>query len=193
MFFQHQASSIGSKLGPQPDDTSSLINKQFEMSNTRRLLWIWMRDSSQSLTGTARNLFGCFFCQRITKRELRKKSHTYMYARYENFFVTIYLVLLIYHAGANTLIFFFTNWYQNEFVRWRTFPVNIETTLIWFTFTVILLIIVLLPILISRSWKPLIAVKVKLRPNKLSSAPNSQNKNSNIYYSDVSRYVTYCH
>ena len=89
-FFQHQASSsFRNKTGPQQDNTSSLVNKQFEKNDTLRLLWIWIRDPSQSLADTARgNLFGCFFCQRIIKREKRKKS-CIMYAGCEIFFITI--------------------------------------------------------------------------------------------------------
>ena len=39
-----------------------------------------------------------------------------MYAGYENLFVTIHLVLLIYHAVANKLNILLTNRDQNEFI-----------------------------------------------------------------------------
>ena len=77
-FFQHQSSSsFRGKIVPQANDTSSLINKQFDMCDTLRLLWIWIRNPSQSLADTALNLFGCIFCQRIITRE-KKKSFTYV-------------------------------------------------------------------------------------------------------------------
>ena len=91
----------------------------------------------------------------------KKKEAAHLCVRCTRFFfVTIDLVLLIYHAITNKLKLLLTNWNQNEFIVWRASRVNIQTTLMWYTSIAFLLILVLLPIVIFRPWKPLIAAKV---------------------------------
>ena len=133
---QHLASSSSfrNKIGPQPDDTSSLIVKQFKMCNTLQLLWIWIRYSSQSLANIAqnpsRNLFARFSSSESQTSE-KERSRAFMYAGYETVtFCSVNFIMLF--IVTNKLTFFHTNLHQNKFVVRRAFPANIQTTLIFF-------------------------------------------------------------
>jgi len=130
--FRHRiSSSFRSKVGPQPDDTSSHINKQFEMCDNLRLLWIWIRNPSQSLANTAQKpRVNLWVCQRIIKRQKRKKSCVYVCRLRELFcdscFLVLNFILLIYRMysvliNEKNLL---TNWDQNEFIVLHVFPVN---------------------------------------------------------------------
>ena len=121
--FQHQASSLRSKIGPQPGDSSLLINEQvkyakifdfYEYGLETQAAGSSLKNKAQIRRG---KLFARFFCQRIINRENKKKeSSAFVYASDENVFVSIPSCFAD-HVVNNKLNSSEKSWYLENFAK----------------------------------------------------------------------------